>query len=31
MSLGSGIYGGTINSMRTMDGIAIYLPSNRHR
>jgi len=31
MSLGSGLYGGTINSMRTMDGIAIYLPSNRHR
>jgi hypothetical protein len=30
MSLGSGLYGGSINSMRTMDGIAIYIPASSH-
>jgi hypothetical protein len=31
MSLGSGLYGGSINSMRTMDGIAIYVPASSQR
>lgn len=31
MDLGSGLYGGSINSMRTMDGIAIYVPASSHR
>ena len=31
MSLGSGLYGGSINSMRTMDGIAIYVPASGQR
>jgi hypothetical protein len=30
MNLGSGLYGGSINSMRTIDGIAIYLPTSNH-
>jgi hypothetical protein len=31
MNLGSGLYSETIDSMRTMDGIAIYVPSDSTR
>lgn len=30
MNFGSGLYGGSINSMRIIDGIAIYLPASNH-
>jgi hypothetical protein len=30
MNFGSGLYGGSINSMRTIDGIAIYIPASNH-
>jgi hypothetical protein len=30
MNFGSGLYGGSVNSMRTIDGIAIYIPGSNH-